>query len=177
MAKYISTKETAALLRQALKAAFPTTKFSVRKGTGTGSSWIDVSWTDGPTVDAVDAVTNTYRGRQFNGMTDNYDELPNQLIAFAGEEMPEEVHFGVSGILTHRTMGEQGKQAALNILIENNPTVTIIDENGDYNKNFNRDDAYMLYAPGYKVANAYDLPNAVYRIFYHMDLSKVAATK
>lgn len=171
MAKYINTKETAALLRQALKAAFPTTKISVRKGTGTGSAWIDVSWTDGPTVTEVEAITKTYQGRQFNGMTDNYDDLPNPLIAFASEELPEEVSFGVSGILTHRTMGEEGKQAALKILIDNNPTVKIVDENGDYNKDFNRDDAYMLYAPGYKVANAYDLPNAVYRIFYHMDLA------
>lgn len=177
MAKYINTKETAVLIRQALKASFPTTKFSVRKSTGTASTWIDISWTDGPTIPAVEAVTNTYQGRQFNGMTDNYDELPNQLIAFTGEEMPEEVHFGVSGILTHRTMGAEGKKAALNVLIENNRTIAIVDENGDYNQKLNRDYINSLHTPGYNISNSYDLPNATWRIFYHMDLTKVPATK
>jgi hypothetical protein len=177
MARYVNTKETAVLLRQALKAAFPATKFGVRKGTGTASTWIDVSWTDGPTEKAVDAIADTYQGSKFNGMTDNYDQMPDQLVSFSAEELPEEVRFGVSGILTHRTMSEEGKRAALNVLIENNRTVAIVDANGDYNEKLNRDFVHMLYAPGYNISNSYDLPNATWRIFAQMDLSKVAVTK
>lgn len=43
MTKYIDAKTTAIMLRAALKAAFPGVKFSVRKGTGTGSSWLSVT--------------------------------------------------------------------------------------------------------------------------------------
>lgn len=177
MAKYINTKETAVLIRQALKASFPTTKFSVRKGTGTAATWIDISWTDGPTIPAVEKVANVYRGTAYNGLNGEYEPVEKSLIAFENGELPEVVSFGVSGILTHRTMGEEGKQAALNVLIENNRTVAIVDENGDYNKKLNRDYINTLYSPGHNIANSYDLPNAVWRIFYHTDMAKVPATK
>lgn len=61
--------ETAKLIRKALKAAFPTTKFSVRISRSGGSTWIN--WTDGPTSDAVRAVTAEFESEGFDGMTDS----------------------------------------------------------------------------------------------------------
>jgi len=55
-----TVKDAAAAIRADLKAAFPGTKFSVRKGTGTASAWIDVKWTDGPNDDMVRKVTDRY---------------------------------------------------------------------------------------------------------------------
>jgi len=55
-----TVKAAAAAIRADLKSAFPGTKFSVRKGTGTASAWIDVKWTDGPNDDMVRDVTDPY---------------------------------------------------------------------------------------------------------------------
>lgn len=55
-----TVKDAAAAIRKDLRAAFPTTRFSVRVGTGTASTWIDVKWTDGPNLDMVKHVTDRY---------------------------------------------------------------------------------------------------------------------
>ena len=88
MTDYISTTDTAKLIRKDLKAAFPTSKFSVRKNTGTASAWLSVSWEDGPTSNEVRAVADKYRGEQFNGQTDSYEDLGRPYL--------------VSGITYHR---------------------------------------------------------------------------
>jgi hypothetical protein len=102
MTTYITTKEAAALLRKDLATTFPGVKFSVRKSTGTASAWISVSWTDGPTSRDVDAVKYRYQGRQFNGMTDGYDDLGTALISIDSTVMPEEFRYLVDGINTQR---------------------------------------------------------------------------
>ena len=56
MITYISTKDTAKLVRQALRNAFPGQKFSVRCSTGTAAAWMDVTWIDGPTTRQVDGI-------------------------------------------------------------------------------------------------------------------------
>ncbi len=56
-----SVKDAAAAIRRDLKATFPGTKFSVRKGNGTASAWIDVAWTDGPNDDMVRTITDSYK--------------------------------------------------------------------------------------------------------------------
>jgi hypothetical protein len=66
----ISTAETAALLRKALKAAHPAVKFRVRSKTYSGGSSIHVSWTDGPITPHVEATASLYQGARFDGMAD-----------------------------------------------------------------------------------------------------------
>lgn len=65
--RWIGTAETAKLMRAALKAAFPATKFSVRSHRG---SSINVYWTDGPTTARVKAITGQFEGGGFDGMID-----------------------------------------------------------------------------------------------------------
>lgn len=67
---YISTTETAKLIRAQLKAAFPGQKFSVRSDKYAGGSSITVGWTDGPTTKQVDTVTSIFSGSHFDGMID-----------------------------------------------------------------------------------------------------------
>src|SRR5581483_10141530 len=55
-----TVKDAAAAIRADLKAAFPDTRFSVRKGDGTASAWVDVTWTDGPNDDMVRNITDRY---------------------------------------------------------------------------------------------------------------------
>ena len=66
----LSCKETAKLVRQALKERFPGVKFSVRSDSYAGGASISVNWTDGPTSSMVDEVLNIYEGAGFDSMTD-----------------------------------------------------------------------------------------------------------
>jgi hypothetical protein len=74
MTEYVSTTDTAKLIRAALKKAFASTypgvKFSVRSDKYAGGASVNVTWTDGPQIDAVDAVVKPYSGAGFDGMTD-----------------------------------------------------------------------------------------------------------
>ena len=68
--KYLSVVETAKLVRQALKEAFPGFRFSVRSSSYSGGASINIRWTDGPRQTDVDAVVNTFAGATFDGQTD-----------------------------------------------------------------------------------------------------------
>lgn len=64
--KRISVTDSAKLIRQSLKEAFPGTKFSVRSDKGGSlTSAVRVSWTDGPTYKQVDAVINIFHSSNF----------------------------------------------------------------------------------------------------------------
>ncbi len=67
---YLSTAETAKLIRAALKRAFPRTKFSVRSHRYSGGASIDVGWADGPAAAAVDPIVQQFRRGDFDGMID-----------------------------------------------------------------------------------------------------------
>lgn len=116
MTEYISTKDTAKLVRMALKNAFPGVKFSVRMSTGTAAAWMHVTWSDGPTDAAVSAITAKYEGRKFNGMTDSYDDAGTALVAFDGDALPREVRYSCDGINTHRDYTAAGFAAAQEII-------------------------------------------------------------
>ena len=60
---FYSGKLAAKNIRQELKAAFPGVKFSVTKR-DYGS--VSVKWTDGPTVDQVDAITGKYKSGYYD---------------------------------------------------------------------------------------------------------------
>ncbi len=87
--RYVTCAETAKLVRAALKAAFPGTKFSVRSDTYAGGASIDIRWTDGPTSYAVDRTVNQYKGATFDGMIDLkssvYHEVDGQRIRYGSD--------------------------------------------------------------------------------------------
>lgn len=68
--RYYSVAETAKCIRVVLKKAFPAVKFSVTSKTYSGGGSVRVSWTDGPTTKAVDAITAVFSGQGFDGMID-----------------------------------------------------------------------------------------------------------
>jgi hypothetical protein len=85
-----SGKLAGANIRKSLKAAFPGVAFSVKKSSH-GS--LSVSWTDGPTVRAVEAITSIYRRGSFDGMQDMYQDDRSAWC---------EVYGGVQYINAHR---------------------------------------------------------------------------
>ncbi len=67
---YLNPAETAKLVRQRLKSAFPGRKFSVRSERYAGGGSINVRWEDGPLESAVEAVVRQYEGGGFDGSID-----------------------------------------------------------------------------------------------------------
>ena len=67
--KYSGGKQCAVNIRIELKRAFKGVKFSVRSD----YSSVNISWTDGPTADQVEAIANRYEEGSFNGMEDIYE--------------------------------------------------------------------------------------------------------
>jgi hypothetical protein len=65
--RYLSAAETAKLIRAELKAAFPGAKIRVRLSRGNATY---VSWTDGPTVRDVQAITHEFESQTFNSSED-----------------------------------------------------------------------------------------------------------
>ena len=60
-------------IRIELKGAFPSTKFSVRSESFSMGNAIRIHWTDGPTIEAVEAISDKYSAGSFDGMTDCYN--------------------------------------------------------------------------------------------------------
>lgn len=94
--KYISTTDTAKLIREILKVEFPGIKFSVRSKMYSGGSSIDIGWTDGPTAKQVSAYTGMFEGATFDGMIDlkSYVTITN--------EDGEEIHYGADFVFENR---------------------------------------------------------------------------
>lgn len=69
--KSYSTKETAVAIRAALKLAFPGQIFSVRTSYASMTSSTRIAWTDGPTSDEVERVTNNFSSKTFDGSDDS----------------------------------------------------------------------------------------------------------
>jgi len=89
-------KESARILKQVLSARFPTVRFSVRIGRGTGYGDCDVSWTDGPTTALIEPLTWPFEGQTFDGMTDMRESTHATL--------PDGRQSGLKLILTQRTI-------------------------------------------------------------------------
>lgn len=91
--KYISSNDTAKLIRETLKIEFPGVKFSVKKTRG-GS--VQIEWTDGPTWERVQSVAGFYAGAHFDSMQDLKEYRSHQ------NEGGERIHYGIDYVLPHR---------------------------------------------------------------------------
>ena len=69
-ARDLSVAETAKVIRATLKPRFPGVRFSVRSKSYSGGASIDISWQDGPRTKDVEAITDGFEGRSFDGMND-----------------------------------------------------------------------------------------------------------
>ena len=88
-------------IRQILKQAFPTTKFSVTSDSFAGGNAVDIRWTDGPTSKQVDALTSVYKMGHFDGMTDCYKYSNSR------SDLPQ-----VKFVQTHRSLSDNTVQRA-----------------------------------------------------------------
>lgn len=104
--KWLSVTETAKLMRDALRSAFPGVRFSVRSDFYAGGASIRVRWTDGPTLAAVDRVVKVYEGATFDGMRDIKEYHEPTLVSFGGAD-PIAVRFGADFVFTDRDLSPE----------------------------------------------------------------------
>lgn len=100
MARFLTCAETARLVRQALREAFPGFRFGVRSKTYAGGASINVEWVDGPATADVNAIVRRFEGAYFCGMTDYKGQVYNELDG-------EAVTFGADYIFTQRNYTEE----------------------------------------------------------------------
>lgn len=126
--RHLDTKATAAHLRKTLRAAFPGTRFSVRMDRGTAYGWLTVTWTDGPTDEAVSAITTRYESSRFSGMDDSYHTTANTL-KIATNCATEAVRPSCRGVSTIRQFSDAAKTYASTITgITRSSTPSVFDD-------------------------------------------------
>lgn len=90
-AEYVSCAETAKLVRQCLKEAFPKVKFSVRSSVYSGGASINIGWTDGPNARQVDDLVGAFKGSYFDSSIDFkgsvYAMLDGKRVSFAADHI------------------------------------------------------------------------------------------
>ena len=115
MSEYLSVAETAKLVRAALKESFPGIKFSVRSKSYSGGASINVGWTDGPNTRQVEAITGTFTGGYFDGMTDYKGSRYHMLDG-------KRVHFCADFIFCNRDNSDAAVERALHRILADGVT-------------------------------------------------------
>lgn len=104
--EYISCADTAKLIRQAIKEAFPGVKFSVRSHVYSGGASITVEWLDGPNEQQVETVTNRFEASYFDGMIDYKGSIYHMLDG-------KPVRFGADSIRCNRSFSDAAVDRAI----------------------------------------------------------------
>lgn len=136
-ARDLSVTETAKVIRATLKPRFPGVQFSVRSSSYSGGASINISWNDGPRAQDVEAITDGFEGRSFDGMNDlasiqNCWLLPDGTAQLAyrpdsyGGSIPgyvsdaplnaELVHFGANYVFCNRHISDFDKREIESLL-------------------------------------------------------------
>lgn len=107
-------KTTSGNLRKLLAHEFPGVKFSVKRRSG-GSDSVNISWTDGPTNEAVNAIGKLFQGLTFDGMTDYEDSVESEFLTL----------FGALGyVFTEREFSPEVMEAEKARVLEDYPMLT-----------------------------------------------------
>jgi len=102
----------AAAIRRDLKAAFPTVTFRVRSRSSTGSSAVQVEWTDGPTEGQVRHIIGKYKRGHFDSMYDSFEnsnrrkDLPQVEYVFADRTISPEAFAAAVDLLNQTRAGD-----------------------------------------------------------------------
>ncbi|MBN3733185.1 LPD29 domain-containing protein [Burkholderia sp. Tr-20390] len=104
--QHFTCAQTAALIRKALKEAFPGVKFGVRSHTYSGGASISVSWTDGPNVAQVDDVATRFKGAYFDGSIDYQGSIYHMMGG-------QQVRFGADYVNTRRDHSPEAIERAI----------------------------------------------------------------
>ena len=98
MQRQLSNQAAAARdIRKELKQAFPGTKFRVTSSSFSMGDTVDVRWSNGPTTEQVDAISDKYQYGSFDGMQDMYEytnkrsDIPQTKYVMTQRELTDDV--------------------------------------------------------------------------------------
>ena len=114
-------KEAVMNLKKLLKHEFPGVKFSVKRRYK-GSDSVGISWTDGPTAEAVENIAMQFKGVTFNAYDDSTDVLTTDFNTLFGS---------LDYIFTERDYSEEVSKAEETKVIEDYP---ILADGKEYDK-------------------------------------------
>jgi len=124
--RHINLVDTAKLVRKALKAAYPGTKFSVRCDRYSMGCSIDVFWTDGPTEAQVQPLLNKFDSKSFDGMT-------GSTSYHTQEYEGETVSFGAYYVKASRSLSADFlRKIAAKVAAQYHVAVPEVKENGSH---------------------------------------------
>jgi len=103
--------------RRQLAKTFPGQKFSVTSESFSMGDAVDIRWTDGPTIEEVEAITKHYKEGYFDGMDDMYHDVDSPWHIFGHSKYINE---------SRRISPERYREVAT----EMNVPVTVTDEHG-----------------------------------------------
>ncbi|NHA02116.1 hypothetical protein G5V59_27435 [Nocardioides sp. W3-2-3] len=115
--KEFTTKETAAELRKALRAAYPGVRFSVRMARGSAHGWFDVNYVDGPPTEVVDQICHRFQSLDFDGRDDGYHPVEPTLYATEDGGLFEP-RYSCCGVATRREYTPEVQEWAETIAVE-----------------------------------------------------------
>jgi len=98
--------QTGQKIRKALRAAFPSVKFSLRMARGTGHGWFDLSWTDGPTEDDVQEIIAPFRSSYFDSTDDSTRSIEPTMYMDDHGQLTE-YRYTCRGVLTQRHLSDE----------------------------------------------------------------------
>lgn len=105
--RYIHPRNVTTLIKRALKAAFPDTRFYVRYSP---FGWTRVEWVDGAAVEAVSEIVKQFNGAELDPLTDEWKRRPTLVNG-------EMVQYGITAIycdrLTRRQVHKPTRRARL----------------------------------------------------------------
>lgn len=93
-----SSANCATAIREELKKEFAGVKFKVTSQNYSGGDSVHITWSDGPTVDSVDSITNKYQYGSFDSMNDMYEysntreDIPQTKYVQTRREISEEIN-------------------------------------------------------------------------------------
>jgi len=108
--KYVPLKETNALIRRDLGAAFPGVKFAVRGHSYSGGASTDVNYVDGPPKADVEEAAKVFEGSKSDWTGDFRD--PVHSAEFDEHGVPITVSYAPDHVFVNRTFSEETEQEA-----------------------------------------------------------------
>ena len=112
-------------IRTLLRETYPAVKFEVRARSFAGGDAVDVSWTDGPTSEAVRGLLRPYEYGSFDGMQDLYeydnrrDDLPQVKYVQERREFSHDATRAMVAVLNRRfglTLSAESEGSWLRVL-------------------------------------------------------------
>ena len=110
---YVNLNDTAKIIRNELKSAYPGIKFSVRGKSYSGGSSIRVSWENGPTTKTVQEIVGKFAGSTYDGMQDLKEYVDT-------EYQGKLTHFQTDHVFTDRSISnfDEKLELAMNFIRE-----------------------------------------------------------